>query len=128
MRCWCGKGNDTSVKTVGVCVRKDRVSPASSTGVLLNNAGFDYNVTRDRQSAIIMFCHQLNLSVMINANNPDDVLSGQNVTLDSRDIYLFSPYLVTNGRFSSLTDWQQKAVKCFNKTIELGIKVACQAT
>jgi hypothetical protein len=53
-------------------------------GIFWDDAGFDYGVTRQRQSGMIDYCHSLGM----NAWNPDDVLSGENIRMNSDDIYL----------------------------------------
>ena len=64
----------------------------------------------------------------MNAWNPDDVMSGPNMTLTSNDIYLLESYLVANNNYTSLTDWKIKANKCANYQNTLGIKMACLST
>ncbi len=65
---------------------------------------------------------------MMNAWNPDDVLGGTNVQLNANDIYLLESYLVSNGKYSSLKDWEIKANKCANYEKNLGVAMACLST
>ncbi len=97
-------------------------------GILWDDAGFDYDVTRDRQSTMIQYCHSKGLNVIMNAWNPDDVLNGADVQLNANDIYLLESYLVSDGKYSSLEDWQIKANKCANYQKTLGVKMACLST
>jgi hypothetical protein len=53
----------------------------------------DCSVTRERQSKMIDYCH----SIGMNAWNPDDVLSGENIQMNSDDIYLLDSYLIFDG-------------------------------
>jgi hypothetical protein len=64
----------------------------------------------------------------MNAWNPDDVLGGTNVQLNANDIYLLESYLVSNGKYSSLKDWEIKANKCANYEKNLGVAMACLST
>ncbi|CAF5224305.1 unnamed protein product, partial [Rotaria magnacalcarata] len=81
-------------------------------GILWDDAGYDYNVSRSRQNTMISYCHSLNLRVMMNAWNPDDVMSGSPMLLGSDDIYLLESYLISNGNYQSLAAWKIKADKC----------------
>ncbi|CAF1063370.1 unnamed protein product [Didymodactylos carnosus] len=36
-------------------------------GIFWDDAGFDYRVTRERQSQMLDFCHELNLACIMNA-------------------------------------------------------------
>lgn len=64
----------------------------------------------------------------MNAWNPDDVMGGTNVRLNSNDIYLLESYLVANGAYTSLTAWETKAKKCANYQSTLGVQMACLST
>jgi hypothetical protein len=77
---------------------------------------------------MIQYCHSKGLNVMMNAWNPDDVLGGTNVQLNANDIYLLESYLVSNGKYSSLKDWEIKANKCANYEKNLGVAMACLST
>jgi hypothetical protein len=52
-------------------------------GVFLDEAGFDFGVTRERQNAVVDFIHDLRLSAFVNAFNPDDVFSSTAMALNS---------------------------------------------
>ncbi len=68
------------------------------------------------------------MNVIMNAWNPDDVLAGVDVQLNANDIYLLESYLISNGEYSSLTDWKIKADKCADYQKHLGVKMACLST
>ncbi|CAF3918781.1 unnamed protein product, partial [Rotaria sordida] len=89
---------------------------------------YDYGVTRSRQTTMISYCHSLNLAVMMNAWNPDDVMSGSPMLLDSRDIYLLESYLISNGVYQNLTIWKIKADKCLTYSNLFGISMATLST
>jgi hypothetical protein len=77
---------------------------------------------------MIEYCHSQNMNVIMNAWNPDDVLGGENMQLNEDDIYLLESYLVSNGKYLSLTDWEIKANKSANYQINLGVRMACLST
>lgn len=64
----------------------------------------------------------------MNSWNPDDVMSGTDVQLNSNDIYLLESYLISDGKYLSLTDWEIKANKCANYQNTLGVQMACLST
>ncbi|CAF3439424.1 unnamed protein product [Rotaria sp. Silwood1] len=106
----------------------DGWSSMGANGIFWDDAGYDYNVTRQRQSRMIQYCHLKNMHVIMNAWNPDDVLGGVHVKLNSNDIYLLESYLVSDGKYSSLTEWKKKADKCANYQKRLRVKMACLST
>ncbi|CAF2861437.1 unnamed protein product [Rotaria sp. Silwood2] len=103
-------------------------SAMGANGIFWDDAGYDYGVTRKRQSNMIQYCHSKKMNVIMNAWNPDDVLGGVNVKLNSNDAYLLESYLVSNGKYLSLTDWKIKADKCAKYQKLSGVKMACLST
>ncbi|CAF3800276.1 unnamed protein product [Rotaria sp. Silwood1] len=96
--------------------------------IFWDDAGYDFNVTRARQNTMISYCHALNLRVMMNAWDPDDVMSGSPMLLDSRDIYLLESYLISNGTYQDLSAWKIKADKCLSYSNLYGISMATVST
>jgi hypothetical protein len=74
------------------------------------------------------YCHSKNMSVFMNAWNPDDVLGGTNVQLNANDIYLLESYLIADTVYQPFADWKTKADKCANYQATLGVQMACVAT
>ena len=69
--------------TVGEIERRARLwSAMGVTGVFLDEAGFDFGVTRARQNAVIDLIHGLGLDALVNAFDPDDVFSAAPVALN----------------------------------------------
>ncbi len=97
-------------------------------GIFWDDAGFDYGVTRQRQSTMVQYCHSKGMNVIMNAWNPDDVLAGTDMQLNANDIYLLESYLVFDGNYLSLIDWDIKANKCASYQKRLGVKMACLST
>ena len=97
-------------------------------GIFWDDAGYDYNTTRARQDTMINYCHQKRLSVIMNAWNPDDVMGGSDILLDSSDIYLLESYLISGNKYTSLSAWKLKADKCAAYELSLGVKMACLST
>ncbi len=74
-----------------------------ANGIFLDDAGYDYGVSRARLNQTVNVVHGLGMSVFVNAWNPDDVMGnkvnskynpkGQASALDKRDIYLLEDFL-----------------------------------
>lgn len=74
-----------------------------ANGIFLDDAGYDYGVSRARLNQTVNAVHRLGMSVFVNAWNPDDVMGnkvdrkynpkGQASALDKRDIYLLEDFL-----------------------------------
>lgn len=99
-----------------------------ANGIFWDDAGYDYKVTRQRQSTMIQYCHSKGMNVIMNAWNPDDVLAGDNMQLNSNDTYLLESYLVADGKYSSLNDWKIKADICASYRKSFGVQMACLST
>lgn len=97
------------------------------SGIMFDDAGFDYGVTRERQNVVIQHCRQQNLKVMMNAWNPDDVLGG-NSLMGENDYYLAESFLVGNNNYFDLNAWKKKADACHNYMKTKGVKIVCLAT
>ena len=65
-------------------------------GVLFDEFGFDYGVTRTRQNECVAAAHKVKLRVIANAWKPDDAFlpdeNGVKPVLYSDDIYLWESY------------------------------------
>jgi len=94
-----------------------------ATGIFLDEAGYDYGVTRERQNAIIDFAHSLGLSVFVNAFNPDDVFSAAAVPLNgvgggnpagvpsrlgANDAFLLESFQVRLGEIDNWSTWSAR--------------------
>ena len=66
-----------------VLERLDGWARMGAAGVLLDEAGYDFGVTRDRQNAAIAAAHSRGLRVCLNAFDPDDVFGAAPVPLNA---------------------------------------------
>lgn len=82
-------------------------------GVLLDEFGYDYDVTRARQNESVTAAHRLKLRVIANAWTPADVFlpdkAGVAPALDAGDIYLWESYRFAEGTPVPLKAWRDKA-------------------
>jgi hypothetical protein len=65
---------------------------------------------------------------MMNASDPDDVMSGTPMILNSQDFYLLDSYLIKDNIYQNLTLWKIKADKCLAYSNIYGISMACLST
>lgn len=94
-----------------------------ATGIFLDEAGYDFGVTRERQNAIVEFAHSLGLSVFVNAFNPDDVFSAAAVPLNGagggnpagtpsrlgpNDAFLLESFQVRLGEIDNWSTWSAR--------------------
>jgi hypothetical protein len=93
-------------------------------GIFLDEAGFDFGVTRARQNDIVQHIHTLGLSAFLNAYNVDDLFSDATVPLNNAgggnpegarpllgpdDLFLLESFQIANGRFEAGLLWAKRA-------------------
>jgi hypothetical protein len=81
-------------------------------GVLLDDFGYDYKVTRQRQNAAVDAAHKLNLRVIANAWIPADAFAavdGELPSLTKNDVYLWESYRFKEGAPVPVEQWRKKA-------------------
>jgi hypothetical protein len=96
------------------------------TGVFLDEAGYDFGVTRERQNAVIDAIHGLGLSAFVNAFNPDDVFNPAAVALNAAgggnpagiatrlgatDAFLLESFQVRLGQPETWPAWSARTAK-----------------
>lgn len=96
------------------------------TGVFLDEAGYDFGVTRERQNAVIDGIHDLGLSAFVNAFDPDDVFSPSRVALNAagggnptgaatllgpQDAFLLESFQIRLGQPETWSAWSARTAK-----------------
>jgi len=101
------------------------------SGIFLDDAGYDYEVTRARQNAVVDYIHGSDMKVFMNAWEVDDALSDTDESgqwnpshLAMGDIYLAEDWLVSGGKYQPLRDWAVKADKARQYAFTKGIRIA----
>jgi len=107
-------------------------------GIFLDEAGYDYGVTRDRQNDVVSLIHDLRMRAFVNAFDPDDVLSDEAVALNSRgggnpagepsrldeaDLLLVESFVVRNGVRESADVWKARTEKAASYRRSTGITI-----
>ncbi|MCB9464476.1 MAG: hypothetical protein H6682_12360 [Candidatus Eisenbacteria bacterium] len=88
-------------------------------GIFLDDFGYDYSVTRERQNAAIALAHGLSMPVVANAWVPAQALGsdvdpianpdGLPTLLGTGDFYLFESFQIQEGAYVPEAQWQAKA-------------------
>ncbi len=97
-------------------------------GVLLDDFGYDFGVSRARQNAAVDHAHTLGLAVIANAFRPTDAFggadpvhnpSGLGTSLGSGDYYLYESHGVRLGEFEDAAAWSDRsaAIEGFRQAI-----------
>ncbi len=112
-------------------MRVDSWKSMGVAGIFLDDFGFDFRVSRDRQNKIIDYVHEKELQVIVNAWNSDDVFSITSSTLNrdaksshlnENDFFLLESYQVALSKYDSLSNWQKRSRKMKTYQDRLGFK------
>ena len=145
----------TPLSDIEIQTAIDQWDAMGVTGIFLDEAGYDFGVTRARQNTAINYAHSKGLSVFINAFNPDDIFSDEvvgNITypfgsnlggqtssvpmnpsgtptsLGSNDIFLLESFQIIHGNFQDAGFWEDLADKSLYYKNLHGTKVATVTT
>jgi len=107
-------------------------------GIFLDDFGFDFRVSRQRQNMIIDYIHLKNLVVIVNGWNPDDIFK---VSFDDRynpnalethlqkdDFYLMESYKVSMSQYSDAKEAQKRSAKIKKYQEKIGFKILSTTT
>ena len=119
--------------------RVDDWALMSVAGVFLDQGGYDFGVSRQRQRDIVGYIHGKGLSAFINAHNPDDVFSpaphatlnpapGLATLLGTRDIYLYESFQIIVDQFQPESDWVSKSDLALQHKNLFGTRIATVTT
>lgn len=111
---------DLGVTTVNLSMteikkRIDQWKDAGVNGIFLDDAGYDYKVSRARMNAAVNYTHEAGMPAFVNAWHPSEVMSrsvhkvynpkGEKTSIGSRDYYLLEDFLqptdITNAKAPS---------------------------
>lgn len=108
-------------------------------GIFFDQFGYDFNVSRENQRAMVWCVHCKSLKAFVNAWNVDDVFSdavdathnpdGKSTRLTSGDIYLAESWQIVNGAYdTNVSAWETKANKMISARDTHGVELACVTT
>jgi len=85
------------------------------TGIFLDDFGYDYGVTRSRQSDALDAVHSAGVGAILNASNPDDVFrtpygsTAYPHVYTNIDYYFYESYQISQGAYSPEAYWRWKS-------------------
>ena len=112
-------------------------------GIFLDEAGYDFGVTRSRQNEVIDLIHSAELRVFANAFDPDDVLAAVVVPVNARgggnphglrsrlggdDLLLLESFVVRLGDLEPADSWFERSRKAAAHSRRTGIGVMTVTT
>jgi hypothetical protein len=120
--------------------RADEWLACGATGVFLDEFGYDYSVTRDRQNEIVVYAHGLGLNVIANSWTLDHAFSKQNIIIDwlsnfngnpnlleselnESDYYLFEHLfwqIVSGNQLNGGDNWKIYEAVRYNQDVDQG--------
>ncbi|RAV19360.1 S-layer homology domain-containing protein [Paenibacillus contaminans] len=113
----------------------DQWKRLGASGIYLDDAGYDFGVTRERQSHMIDYIHRSGLNVFLGAWNPDDVSGDYDEKgnyapslVGEGDWYLSESWLVGKGEYMPFDLWQDKIAKSMYYQAKKGIRTAAVST
>lgn len=119
--------------------KTDKWKSMGADGIFLDDAGYDFLVSRERLNTIIKYIHDQELSAFVNAWKPDDVMGnavdekfnpkGEKTLMDERDIYLLEDLLEPtdisdpNSKSAFSPNFRQKMDKSLTYRQTLDVKL-----
>lgn len=106
-------------------------------GILFDDYGYDFRVTRQRQIQAVQSAHELGLSVIANSWDPGDALGakicgnnpgGLASPLRAEDGYLMESYLVAQGHWVAFSSWRKRCLILKKVLSETPVEVHCCTT
>lgn len=105
------------------------------TGVFLDEAGYDYGVTRERQNMVSDYIHDSGMEVFMNAWNIDDALADKDEKgndnpshMKSNDWFLLEDWRIGQGNSEKLIDMVNRGQKAIDYKKQKGIRIATVTT
>ncbi len=113
-------------------------SDIGADGIFLDDFGYDFGVTRDRQNDAVDFAHALPVPVIVNAWDPDHAFARTadptynpretRAALQAGDFYFSESFMVQEGAFVDGAFWREKAGKIDRYRRSFGIEVLSVTT
>lgn len=128
---------DTNLSLAAIAEQAQQWAAMGVAGVLLDEFGYDYGVTRARQNAAITAARTHNLWVIANAWRPEDAFgnsissanpSGSATLLDQRDYYMAESHQVSAGVVVDPSSWLSKELSTAQYRAQIGFKLVSVTT
>ena len=97
-------------------------------GIFCDKFGYDFGLTRANQNEIVDYIHSKNLSVFVNAYNPEDAFAPTSdaiTHLGAKDWYLAESYQIINDEYQSVSEWKirSEAMKKYKHAVGTSMAV-----
>ncbi len=111
----------------------DQWQTTGADGVLLDSFGYEFDVSRTRQNAIVDYVHLQGMVAVVDAGDPADAL-GSDVdalwnpgavapSLTNGDFYLYTSHQIEDNTYVAEIDWQIKAEELDTLRSGLGVDI-----
>ena len=136
-------GSTQSLITAEIERRVDLWAHIGALGVLFDEAGYDFGVTRERQNAAVAAAHRRGLRACLNAFRTDDVFNaapaplndagggnpnGLATIISERDMVLLESFAIRDGVPEDLGSVATRVRTALQGRVRFGTRVACVAT
>lgn len=132
--CVMGGPTCTNLPLSEIQAKADRWQAMGAAGVFLDQAGYDYSVSRDRLNAAVAYLHANGLAAFVNPWVPDDVFSpavnaalnpaGTATRLGANDYVLHESFAIELAQYQDPAALTAKADRELRWKRELGTKIA----
>jgi hypothetical protein len=132
--CMQGGGSCSGLTMDELKAGTDRWLAMGASGIFLDQAGYDYGVSRDRLNEIVDYIHSKNMSAFVNVWDPDDAFSpasdpdlnpqGTSTHLGANDYCLMESFGVTLSEYQELSFFLAKSQKGLKWKQLYGTKIA----
>lgn len=109
----------------------DRIADRKWFGVFIDQFGYDFHETRERQNEIVKYAHDKGLHCFTNAWHPEDAMgneidqngnqNGLATQLGTDDYYLIESFLMSGSGYRSDTSYLQKYIQIADYQNTLGV-------
>lgn len=116
----------------------DEWQTTGALGIFLDDFGYDFQTSRQRQNEAVDYAHSKGLNVVANGWVPADVFGsdvdatynpdGVTTSLNANDYYLYESYQINTGDYESETVWRTKADQLAGYQSSLGFEILAVTT
>lgn len=129
------RGPDKQYTMAEIKQRIDKWYAMGVTGILLDEFGYDYEVSRQRQNEAVAYMHdgERGMSVIANGWVADQIFGsevdelwnpdGVDTLLNQDDFYLHESYQIQEGEYVSKKDWRDKTNKLKLYQEQIGFRI-----
>lgn len=122
-----------NLSSAEIHTRIDEWQATGADGVILDEFGYEYHVTRERQNDAVNYAHSRGLRVLANAWVPYDAFgagvdpswnpNGLATALNANDVFLFESFQVQEGSYVPESFWRSKtdALEAYRRALGFSV-------